>query len=156
MCSSDLYRLSGTKAEEPLRSAADNLDLQTIPVNGEKAAGIRYGLIDALGPELPVFTHEIFLAARPQAAASLRLPDHKPLLGDGQDIVHQPVQYQSRGKIEEQKGEDHGHEHHDLGLHGIAHGRRETLLQEHGRAHDERRDVVRVLGRKVGNMIRIK
>ena len=62
------------------------------------------------------------------------------LLGNRENIVCQPVQHQSGGKIDKNKGENNRHEHHHFRLGGIPHRRGHFLLQQHGGAHDYRQD----------------
>ncbi len=57
------------------------------------------------------------------------------LLRDGQNVVYKPVQNKTGREIDENECEKYRHEHHDLGLRGIARRRRHPLLQQHGCSH---------------------
>ena len=76
------------------------------------------------------------------------LAGNVPLLGNGQNIVHQPVQNQTCREPQEEDRKDQRHHLHDLGLHRIRRSRVQTHLQEHAGAHQNRQDEVRVLNIK--------
>src|SRR5436309_11505690 len=65
------------------------------------------------------------------------------LLGDPQEVVHEPVQHEAARQIDEGCREDQGHEEHHsllrplLGVCHVRHG--ELLLGEHGNSHEDRR-----------------
>lgn len=45
---------------------------------------------------------------------------HPPLLGDGQNVIRQPVQHQTGSEDEEHHAEDERHDQHHLGLRRIS------------------------------------
>src|SRR5574343_1420380 len=67
-----------------------------------------------------------------------------PLLRDGQDVVHRPVEHQARREEEEHDAKAERHDPHDLGLDGVWRGRVQLYLQQHGGHHDGGQNVERV------------
>lgn len=65
------------------------------------------------------------------------LAGNVPLLADRQNVVHQPVQYQTGWEPEEEDGEYHRHQLHDLGLHRIRRSWVQAHLQHHTGAHQD-------------------
>ncbi len=82
-------------------------------------------------------------------AGLLQLMSHPPLLGNGQDVVDQPVHNQAAGECQEEEGEDNWQDHHDLLLLGVNTLGSHLLLDEHGEAHDDGSNVQGVSGREV-------
>src|SRR5512143_4139858 len=58
-----------------------------------------------------------------------------PLLRNGEDVVHQPVKYQSGRKEEKENTECHRHDLHHFRLDRIWRRRIQIGLYDHGRAH---------------------
>ena len=71
------------------------------------------------------------------------------LLGNTEDVVHEPVNYEPGRKAQEHEGEYDRHHHHHLCLLRVHCGRRHLLLEYHCGPHDNRQYVIRVLYRKV-------
>src|SRR6185295_208416 len=63
-----------------------------------------------------------------------------PLLGNGKNIVHHPVEHEPGWEEEEECAERDRHDLHQLGLHRIGRGRIEPSLDKHRRAHDDRQN----------------
>src|SRR3972149_1752311 len=75
---------------------------------------------------------------RPGRLFRFGLPVLDQLLSDGKQVVHQPVDRQSRREPPEHEGEDDGQKEHHL-LMGRVHprGRRQLLLEEHRDPHEQ-------------------
>src|SRR3990172_2168870 len=75
---------------------------------------------------------------RPGRLFRFGLPVLDQLLSDGKQVVHQPVDRQSRREPPEHEGEDDGQKEHHLLL-GRVHprGRRQLLLEEHRDPHEQ-------------------
>ena len=76
---------------------------------------------------------------------------HPPLLGDGQNVIRQPVQHQTGSEDEEHHAEDERHDQHHLGLRRISRLRIELHLDEHRRHHDERQNEPGIRSRQILN-----
>src|SRR5450830_161043 len=78
------------------------------------------------------------------------LGDH-PLLADRQDVVDDPVQYQTRREEEEHHRECQRHEQHHLRLHRIGRGRVQLGRDKHRDRVQHRQDAPRVMLGQVGD-----
>ena len=105
----------------PKLSAADP-ETRTTPIAPRPGAVAIAAIVSALG--------------RPKTGALQSLGD-RPLLADGQDVVHQPVQHQACGEEEEEHAEGDGHDLHDLRLDRIRWLRIEARLDDHADAHQD-------------------
>ena len=76
---------------------------------------------------------------------------HDQLLDDRQDVLHEPVENETAGKLFENPSEDDGHDQEHPALRRIRRRRRDDLLHEHRHGHEDRKDVGRILHRKVVN-----
>lgn len=76
------------------------------------------------------------------------------LLAYGKNIIDQPVEYETRGKIDKHERKDYWQKHHDLCLSRISGSWGHLLLNKHGGAHQQGKDGNPIRGRHKWNVKR--